>query len=503
MGPHHQDGTDQDNDEVMRITVDEIEPQTEPTAVAKDGKEKDPEKDSGKGKNDSPIVSADPAEPNYDKFPEWKKRVMVYIVAYTCFLSPMSNMAFLPAVAEIASDFHTTGTIINVSNAVYCIFMAGAPCIWSPFSDIYGRRWTFILCAVMFTVTTVCVVVSVNLAMFFVFRAISALFGTACFSVGASIVGDIYPPVKRGTAMGVVLLGAQIGPTIGPVLGGIIVTYASWRYIFVMLAGLGVLSVVASFFFLPETGGDNLKYYVLRRERGTPFVFPSFNPFRVMRCLYLPSLLLAGYSSMTVTYNMYTLLTPIRYIMDARFKLTTPLQSSLFYLPPGFGYIVGSQIGGRWADHHVKKYMRIRGQRIPEDRLRSTIIASGLVMPAAAIILGWCLDKDAGGMAMPIIALFFGGVAQTVYFPSINAYCVECVPELKGDVIGSNYFVRYISAAVGTATTLIQIETIGVGWTCTISSFVLWTGFASILALIFYGQRMRAREKSILQNWLI
>lgn len=97
---------------------------------------------------------------------------------------------------------------------------------------------------------------------------------------------------------------------------------------------------------------------------------------------------------------------------------------------------------------YVKKYTAIRGKRVLEDRLRSTYLSFGFVLPVSVLIYGWTIDKGKGGMAVPIIALFFNGVAQTFCFPSINAYCIDCLPHLGGDAIASNYFARYIAGAV-------------------------------------------------------
>src|SRR2546430_12627952 len=94
---------------------------------------------------------------------------------------------------------------------------------------------------------------------------------------------------------------------------------------------------------------------------------------------------------------MYSLLTPIRYVLNPRFHLSTPLQSGLFCIAPGCGYLTGTFFGGRWADRVVKKWIRIRGQRIPEDRLRSCLVSTGLVIPCCMLIYGWSVEKKKGG----------------------------------------------------------------------------------------------------------
>ncbi|CUM65591.1 uncharacterized protein PRCAT00003239001 [Priceomyces carsonii] len=437
------------------------------------------------------------SDKKFSRFPERTKRLCVAIAAISGFLSPLSSLTFLPAIPEIAARFNTTAEVINISSAVYCIFMSLSPCVFSPLSDIYGRRNTFLWCCSLFTVTTILVAVSQNLAMFYVFRSLTALFGTSFFSIGGHIVGDLYPPVLRGTNMSYIVMGSQVGTGFGGVIGGIIVNFTSWRVIFWVLAGIGCSVFVMALVFLPETLEETKHSIILREARKEnpkkKFVFIGFNPLRIMTALKYPNLSINGYISIAILYNMYNLLTPIRKVVDPRFDLTEPIYSGLFYLPPGVGYLIGSLFGGRWADYVVKRYIKKRGRRVPEDRLRTVLIPLGIVYPVSMLIYGWSIEKKVGGMAVPIIFMFLSGVAQTCIFPATNTYCVDSMPELHGDGIASSYFSRYLAGAVASATCLRSIDSIGVGWSCTISAFILWLGLVCSVILIRYGETLRVK----------
>lgn len=133
---------------------------------------------------------------------------------------------------------------------------------------------------------------------------------------------------------------------------------------------------------------------------------------------------------------MYSLLTPIRYVLNPRFNLQTPLQSGLFYIAPGCGYLLGTLVGGRYADYVVKKYIRIRGHRVSEDRLRSCLVFLGGVIPACMIIYGWSVEKRVGGVALPVAMMFLQGVAQLFCFPSLNTYCLDVMQGRSAEVVG-------------------------------------------------------------------
>jgi hypothetical protein len=84
-------------------------------------------------------VEADTAQ--YERFSSHQKVIITCVLSICGFLAPISSTTILAAIPEVASEFHSTGTIINLSNALYLVFMGLSPCFWGPLSQIYGRRW--------------------------------------------------------------------------------------------------------------------------------------------------------------------------------------------------------------------------------------------------------------------------------------------------------------------------------------------------------------------------
>lgn len=73
-------------------------------------------------------------------------------------------------------------------------------------------------------------------------------------------------------------------------------------------------------------------------------------------------------------------------------------------------------VGGRWADHVVKKWIRKRGRRVPEDRLKSCAAFAGLEIPECMLEYGWTLEKAVGSIPVPVSAMFLQGLAQFFLF---------------------------------------------------------------------------------------
>jgi hypothetical protein len=124
---------------------------------------------------------------------------------------------------------------------------------------------------------------------------------------------------------------------------------------------------------------------------------------------------------------LYALLSSARTIFNPRFNLTSALVSGLFYLAPGSGFLIGSVLGGRLADMTVRRYIKTRGFRLPQDRLNSGLVMLFLVLPGATLVYAWSLQEGKGGMALPIVAAFVAGVGLMGSFNGLNTYAAGMI----------------------------------------------------------------------------
>lgn len=138
--------------------------------------------------------------------------------------------------------------------------------------------------------------------------------------------------------MGWFLSGTLIGPAFGPFIGGIIVTFKSWRAIFFLQTALAGVAFVGAYYLLPETihrkKSDDLIGLPLKKKARV--LWGMTNPWRVVKLYRYPNLIVVALASSSLVFNMYSLLSPIRYVLNPRFNLNSPIQSSLFYLAPGW-----------------------------------------------------------------------------------------------------------------------------------------------------------------------
>lgn len=435
----------------------------------------------------------------YDRFTKSRKLVIISVISICGFLTPIASTAVLVAIPEVAATLQTTGEMINVSNGLFFVFMGLSPIFWGPLAATsFGRRNTFIASTVFLTAFSAGTALSTNLGMYIAFRMLTAFQGTAILVVGSVVIGDVYHPTERGRALSIFMLGILVGPSVAPLLGGVVITYTSWRVIFWVMTALSGAASLMVIFFLPETMHERPDTFKgLTVGQSAVKLAKLTNPWKMLHpLLAYPNLWIAALAVSSMIWNQYSLLTPIRYVINPRFNLTTPIQSALFFLPPGAGFMFGVLFGGKWSDFIVARYIEKRGRRIPEDRLNAAVILLAVFIPGSMLLYGWSIDKEVGGIPLVVVSSFLQGFSQQIALPSINTYLIDVFQDrgMSSVVVAGNYFTRYMFAAGGSAACLPAIKTIGIGWYSTISAAFL-TGAAGLVWLLTRnGEKWRAKR---------
>ena len=93
---------------------------------------------------------------------------------------------------------------------------------------------------------------SSSLGQFVFWRAVQGMGGAMMVPVGRMVVIRTVPKAELVRALSFIAMPALIGPMLGPPLGGLIVTYADWRWIFFVNIPIGVLGIVLATLFIPD-----------------------------------------------------------------------------------------------------------------------------------------------------------------------------------------------------------------------------------------------------------
>ena len=179
---------------------------------------------------------------------EWRSAVNPWVIAMAVTLATfmevldtsIANVA-LPHVAGSLSAGQDESTWILtsylVSNAIV-LPLSG----W--LSSIVGRKYFYMGCVAIFTISSFLCGFAPNLGMLIFFRILQGAGGGGLQPSSQAILADTFPPAKRGMAFAVYGIAVVMAPAVGPTLGGWITDNFSWRWIFFINIPVGILSLL-------------------------------------------------------------------------------------------------------------------------------------------------------------------------------------------------------------------------------------------------------------------
>jgi MFS transporter, DHA2 family, multidrug resistance protein len=116
----------------------------------------------------------------------------------------------------------------------------------------FGLKRLFLVSVAGFTIASMLCGMSQSLVQIVLFRVLQGLFGAALVPLSQTVLLNINPPERQGSAMAVWGVAVMAGPVLGPVLGGWLTEAYSWRYVFYINLPIGVLAFLGLTTFLPE-----------------------------------------------------------------------------------------------------------------------------------------------------------------------------------------------------------------------------------------------------------
>lgn len=121
-------------------------------------------------------------------------------------------------------------------------------------SDRFGKKRTYTWSLFLFGLGSLLAALSPNLPALIGFRILQGLGGGAMMPVGLAMLYELFPPHRRGTALGIWGIAAMAAPAVGPVAGGWIASSVSWRWVFAVNVPIGVIGVTLAIRLLRDVG---------------------------------------------------------------------------------------------------------------------------------------------------------------------------------------------------------------------------------------------------------
>lgn len=244
---------------------------------------------------------------------------LVLTLALLTAVGPFANDMYTPSFPEVTTSLDTTSTMVGLTLAAFFVGMGLGQVFGGTLSDRLGRRGPILVGGVVCTLGGLGCVLAPSIGWLIVARVIQGLGGGATAAIARAVAVDMATGDRLARVM--TLLGAVFGlaPVLAPVFGGIIASVASWRVVFWILAGLGVVMTTIAWAVVPESLPPER-----RHAAGSRFVH------MVGQLLHTPAFV--GY----MIVNGFSSAALIAYIADSSYAMQgvvgmTPLAYSLFF----------------------------------------------------------------------------------------------------------------------------------------------------------------------------
>jgi len=190
---------------------------------------------------------------------ERHRRLIPFIVAGPLFLQNLDTSVMATALPAMARSLGVEALHLNLAITVYLLSLA----VFLPASgwlaDRFGDRRIFCVAIGLFSVASALCGLATSIPQLVAFRALQGVGGAMMVPVGRLILLRSVPAHRMVAAMVWFTVPGSIGRVAGPLLGGLVVTFASWRWIFLLNVPFGVIGVLMTMRFVPaatETKSD-------------------------------------------------------------------------------------------------------------------------------------------------------------------------------------------------------------------------------------------------------
>jgi EmrB/QacA subfamily drug resistance transporter len=411
-----------------------------------------------------------------------RERLVPLIVAVALFMENMDSTVISTSLPAIAADIGSSPLQLKLAITSYLLALA----IFIPASgwmaDRYGARTIFRTAIAVFMLGSIGCAFSQSLGHFVVARFFQGMGGAMMSPVGRLVLIRTVGRQNLVDAMSFLTMPALIGPMLGPPLGGVITTYATWHWIFLINLPIGLLGIFLVTRFVENVRADSVERFdfvgmalvglgVGGLAFGLTVTGIKFVPWTVIAAL------VAGGATATFAYIVHARRIPAPVIDLSLFKLPTfragvgggfifrvgtgalpfllplllqigfgrtPFQSGLITLSTAAGAMMM-----KWA---VPRILRRVGFR--NALTWNSLIASVMLMACAAF-------TATTPVAAIVAVLLLGGFFRSLQFTSVNTIAfAEIEPHRMSRATALVAVAQQLSQSVGVAVGALLVETV-------------------------------------------
>ena len=322
---------------------------------------------------------------------------------------PFAIDTLFPAFPDVARQFDVSPFAMQQTITTYLVAYALTSLLHGPLSDAWGRKPVMLGGTLLFALASVGCALAESLNELLVYRAIQGMSAGVGLIVGRAIIRDCHEGDAAQRLLSAVTMVFSIAPAIAPIIGGWIIAWQPWPWIFWFLAVFSLLLLVATVLWLPETHPPALRQPIRPSSLMTTNLAMLRNP-RFLRLSF------AGAFNFGALF-LYIASAPA-FVLDI-LKLDAQ-QFGWFFVPTIAGMSVGAFMSGRLAGV-------LNGPR--------TVQLGFAICAAAALFnVGYNLLADAPQLPWAVLPMVFSAFGIALAFPVLTLALLDMYPRQRGAV---------------------------------------------------------------------
>ncbi|WVR05572.1 hypothetical protein IAU60_002591 [Kwoniella sp. DSM 27419] len=466
----------------------------------------------GNGTQEDPYIvdwlPGDKEDPQ--NWPAAYKWSMIAVVSWLTLAVALSSSAYTGGAGDIVREFHVSTELVIAGVSLFVVGFAFGPLFWAPFSEVFGRRLSYIISYFFLTIWSGAAAGSPNIGALLVFRFLAGLFGSSPLANAGGTISDVLDANQRGLGMALFSAAPFLGPSLGPITGGFLGLTSGWRWV------EGYLCIFVGVMLILTTvlGAESYAPLLLRRRAKTLSAATGrVYRFRgdakktlVVKDLFLASLVRPWkfliFEPIVSILTVYTaLIYGILYLNFAAYPIVFQQGhgwnvgiGGLAFLGVLIGTILSVLISIVWINpQYIKTAKKKGGRAAPEDRLPPSLWGGALIVIGLAGFAA--TDGPNTHWIAPIIFGIPFGCGLIVVFLAVLGYLVDSYTIYAASVLAANSVLRSLFGAAFPLFTRQMFDKLGVHWG------VALPGFLSLACIPFtwmfykYGAKIRARCK--------
>ncbi len=348
---------------------------------------------------------------------ELRERSLLIILAGVQFTHLMDFMVLMPLGPQFMRIWEISASEFAVLVSAYTLSAAVASVLSALYIDRFDRKRALLFLYGGFVVSTLLCAAATDYGWLLAARTVSGAFGGVAGATVYSIIGDVIPEHRRGTAMGVVMTAFPVSAVAGVPLGLALATLFDWRAPFVFIAVISTIVLIGAAWMLPK-----LNAHLAQAKSRHPFrqaveVFSNRNH---LRALTLTAVMIFGGFSVIPFISPY---------MVANVGLGETDLPWLYFFG-GLATVFTARLWGRMSDRHGKRRM-------------FTIISSISIIP---LLLATNLPPAPLWIAVLVMVTFMIFVSGR-FIPAMAIVTGAAQPPLRGSFLNFNSAIQQLGSS--------------------------------------------------------